>query len=158
MDPIDLELLLKEKFQTEGFEEFYLVEFEYKTPNQLSVYIDTDQGVNSRQCARVSRFLEEHLDEANWNEGKYILEVSSPGVDRPLKFPRQYLKNIGRTLEVKLTDGEKIKGKLVESNEDFIVLEYRDKIKEGKKKKNIVKQTEIPHDTIAKAMVKISFN
>lgn len=153
----ELQKLIAEKLDSDEFSDFYLIEIEVKDPNKVFVFVDSDSGVKTADCAVLSRHIEEYLDEVNWKDGKYVLEVSSPGIDRPLKFPRQFLKNIGRKLEIKTRLGEKLEGKLIDANEDFIVIEYRDKVKEGKKKKNIVKQTEIAHDTIERAKVKISF-
>jgi ribosome maturation factor RimP len=153
-----LEQLLEEKFKTDEFKDFYVVDIESYNPGSISVFIDSDSGLTTSQCARVSRYLEEYLDGENFNDGKYNLEISSPGVDRPLKFPRQYIKNKGRKVDLVTQDGENIRAKILDANEDYVVLEYRDKIKEGKKKKNIVKQLEIPYEAIKKAKIRISFN
>ncbi len=153
----ELRKLITEKLETDEFHDFYLVEIEVKDPNKILIFVDSDSGVKTKDCAVLSRYIEEYLDEENWKGGKYVLEVSSPGIDRPLKFPRQYVKNIGRKIEIKTHQGEKLEGKLIEANDDYVVIQYRDKIKDGKKKKNIIKQTEITHDTIEKAKIKISF-
>jgi len=150
--------LLEAKFKEEEFRDFYLVDLEIHEPARIGVFVDADSGLNTVQCAKLSRYLEEYLDEKNWKDGKYILEVSSPGVDRPLKFPRQYVKNIGKKIEIKTAEGEKLRATLKDANEDFVVLEYRDKIKQGKKKKHVVKQLELPYEAIKKAKIRISFN
>jgi len=150
--------LLEAKFKEEEFRDFYLVDLEIHEPARIGVFVDADSGLNTVQCAKISRYLEEYLDEKNWKNGKYILEVSSPGVDRPLKFPRQYVKNIGKKIEIKTAEGEKLRATLKDANEDFVVLEYRDKIKQGKKKKHVVKQLELPYEAIKKAKIRISFN
>lgn len=66
----------------------------------VEVYVDTDEGITADQCAVISRGLSEELDTQNVLTGRYRLEVSSPGLDRPLKLGRQFAKNIGRTLRV----------------------------------------------------------
>jgi ribosome maturation factor RimP len=66
----------------------------------IEVYIDTDQGVTADQCALVSRQLSTDLDRLNIFAGRYRIEVSSPGLGRPLKLPRQFTKNVGRQLTV----------------------------------------------------------
>ena len=66
----------------------------------VEVFIDTDQGVTADQCALVSRTVASDLDTLNLIPGRYRLEVSSPGLDRPLKLSRQFRKNIGRRLRV----------------------------------------------------------
>jgi len=104
--------------------------------------LDSDSNMDFTKCRKLSRYLEEHIDENQWMGEKYVLEVSSPG-DRPLKFPRQYKKNIGRTLEVLTNEDEKINGVIVEVNEEQVVLEYKVRIKEGKKKRTEMMQTPI---------------
>jgi len=87
--------------------------------------MDCDSGVPIRKCVSVSRRIEHYLDESLILGEKYTLEVSSPGLDKPL-VKRQYNKNIGRDLKVKLEE-EVIKGKLVSVDEDGITLEIYDK-------------------------------
>lgn len=73
----------------------------------IEVYIDGDDGVTIDQCARVSRELGFLLETDNVVQGRYRLNVSSPGADRPLVLPRQYRKHIGRPLRVMYRpDGE----------------------------------------------------
>ena len=150
--------LLEEKFKEEEFRDFYLVDLEFKEPARIAVFVDADSGLNTVKCAKLSRYLEEYLDEKNWKNGKYILEVSSPGVDRPLKFPRQYVKNIGKKIDIKTAEGEDLRATLKDANEDFVVLEYRDKIKQGKKKKYVAKHLELLYKNIKKAKIRISIN
>ena len=150
--------LLEEKFKEEEFHDYYLVDLEVQESARVGVFVDSDSGLTTVQCAKLSRYLEEYLDQENWKGGKYTLEVSSPGVERPLKFPRQYVKNIGKKIDIKTVDGENLRATLKDANEDFVVVEYRDKIKHGKKKKHIVKQLELPYEAIKKAKIRISFN
>jgi ribosome maturation factor RimP len=69
----------------------------------IELFIDTDPGITTELCASISRELVTRLDSDDTVPGRYRLEVSSPGLDRPLKLYRQYQKNIGRTLKVKCT-------------------------------------------------------
>jgi ribosome maturation factor RimP len=88
---------------------------------------------------------------------KYRLEVSSAGVDYPLKSPRQYSKNIGRDLSMTFLDGEDMKGKLVEVKEEsFVVHELVEQPKMAAK--YIEKDVEITFSSINKTKVLISFN
>ena len=76
----------------------------------LRVYIDKDSGVNIDDCEAVSRALEVKLDEKDPIEQAYILEVSSPGIDRPLKKDADFVKYQGEIIDVKLykaQDGSK---------------------------------------------------
>jgi ribosome maturation factor RimP len=66
----------------------------------LQVFLDTDEGITIEQCAHVSRELSHEIDRENLFERAYRLEVSSPGIDRPLRMLRQYTKNLGRTFRV----------------------------------------------------------
>ena len=67
----------------------------------VQVFIDTDAGVKIEQCAEASRELNRVLENAQLVDGAFRLEVSSPGLDRPLKLLRQYKKNIGREFNVR---------------------------------------------------------
>ncbi|MCL4107789.1 UNVERIFIED_CONTAM: hypothetical protein GTU68_027174 [Idotea baltica] len=110
------------------------------------------------KCRKISRFLEAHFDETLVFGEKYLLEVSSPGIGKPLKFKRQFVKNIGRTVEVTTKeDGKKVKGLLKEVTESGIVLEYEIKEKQGKKKVKKTVLHPINDDEIEKIIVKVSF-
>ncbi|MEL6718556.1 MAG: ribosome maturation factor [Bacteroidota bacterium] len=149
--------LVNEKFQLEGWEDCFLVEIKQHGNHKLDVFIDSDEGITFEKCRKVSRHLESVLDEALWLGEKYTLEVSSPGVSRPLKLKRQYIKNIGRKLEVKIQEEGKEEGLLTKVEEDAIFLEQKVRIKEGKKKRTEVIEREIPFEKITQAKVKISF-
>jgi ribosome maturation factor RimP len=148
--------LLDQKFTEEEFSDCFLVDLKLNN-TKLEVFIDSDDGVSFDTCRKISRYLEEHLDEQGWLGEKYILEVSSPGVTRPLKLQRQYPKHIGRKLEVLTHEGEKKEGTLTAVKDSGIVLTYKDRIKEGKRKKTITVETELAFEAIKQATVKISF-
>ncbi len=149
--------LLEEKFQEVGFTDFFLVELKVGINNKVEVFIDSDSSVTFEKCQKISRFLESHIDEEGWLGEKYTLEVSSPGITRPLKFLRQYIKNLGRKVEVTTETGTQ-KGKLVAATEEMVTLENEERVKVGKKKVKQTVQTEIPMAQIVKTIVKISFN
>ena len=117
--------IIEEKFTEEGFEDCYIVDIIVSKNSKVVVYMDCDSGVPIRKCVSVSRRIEHYLDETLILGEKYTLEVSSPGLDKPL-VKRQYNKNIGRDLKVKLVE-EVIKGKLISVDEDGITLEIYDK-------------------------------
>ncbi len=100
---------------------------------KVAVYIDGDTGVPIESCAKISRVLSERIDENGIIEGSYTLEVSSPGLDHPLKLVRQYYKNIGRKVKVVTSNDEVKTGNLVAVSDESIVIE--DKEKNSKKKK-----------------------
>jgi ribosome maturation factor RimP len=152
-----IEALLQEKLQEEAFQNCFLIEIKLHPNNKLDIFIDCDTGVTFETCHKLSRYLEEHIDTEGWLGEKYVLEVSSPGIGRPLKLRRQYPRNLGRTLEVHRTNQEKHKGKLVLVEDEQITLEEQKTEKQGKKKKKITVQTVIPFAEIKKAVVKASF-
>lgn len=94
------------------------------------------------------------IEEKGWYpDGNFSLEVSSPGIDEPLKLIRQYRKNIGRNVEVVLNDNTTQEGKLLDANEAFIQLEFT----EGKNKKAVTVVKEIPFLQIKQTTVLIAF-
>jgi len=149
--------LLEEKFREDAFSDCFLVDLKLHPHNKLDVFIDSDFGISFEQCQKISRYLEEYLDEEQWLGEKYVLEVSSPGISRPLSMKRQYPRNVGRKVEVKLQDGDKRSGTLKEVEENHIVLEEKVRRKEGKRKKTEVVETEIDFNSIKETKVKVSF-
>jgi len=120
---------------------------------KISVLIDGDQGVNINEYARISRKLSSDLEEMDLIKGKYILEVSSPGVDYPLSSSRQYQKNIDRMISVKKKDGEIVQGKLISVSENTIHINGESKIKN----KVVLKEEEIPFEKIDQTKVLVTF-
>jgi len=154
-----ISLLLEEKYATdELFADCFTVEIELKPNQRLYVFVDSDSGFTFERCQKLSRYLESHLDTNGWLGEKYLLEVSSPGIERFLKFPRQYHKNIGRTLLVTLLDKTQHSGTIKSADDVQVVLENtiieRD---EKKKKKEVVVETPIPYPQIEKAVIKLGF-
>jgi ribosome maturation factor RimP len=103
---------------------YFLVDCRIKPINNLKIFLDGDQGITIEKCVQVNRTLYKKLEESGlFPEGDFSLEVSSAGLDEPLKTWRQYKKNIGRSVEILLLDGSRKEGKLTEVGEDGIVLE-----------------------------------
>ena len=149
--------LLDQKFKEEGFLDCFLVDLQLHAKEKLEVFIDADSGITFEKCQKISRYLEEYLDKEEWLGPKYILEVSSPGISRPLKIPRQYVKNIGRKIEIRTKDGDKKSGLLIAADQEEVTIEEKTRVKEGKRKKTLVLQTVLPYDQIDKTVVQISF-
>lgn len=150
--------LLDQKFAEAEFSNCFWIDVKLHTNKKLEVLIDCDEGVTFDQCRRISRYLESYIDEGNWLGEKYVLEVSSPGADRPLKLARQYPKHIGRKLEVKTNSGENYEGRLTAVTEETISLYYKVRRKEGKRKVTEEVTTDISFTDIKQAKVKISIN
>ena len=85
--------------------ELFIVDVKMHSSGMLTILMDGDDGIGIKDCAAISRHVGFHLEENNIIEQAYNLEVSSPGIDFPLKSVRQFQKNIGRNLLLKLTDG-----------------------------------------------------
>lgn len=134
----------------------YIVDVKISTTNQIDVELDAEQGsISIEDCMSVSRNIEHNLDREVCD---FSLQVSSPGLDKPFKVFKQYVKNIGRAVKVKTEEG-KFEGLLKAANEEFIVLETERKERlEGKKKKiKIIEDVEIPFSDIVETKVVISF-
>jgi len=134
--------------------ELFLVEVKLLPSNKLIIHVDGDEGISIQDCAAISRHVGFHLEEENTIEKAYNLEVSSPGVGEPLKLKRQYAKNIGRDLSVKLTGGEIKEGELLSMDEHTITIAA--KVKEKGKKAQLV-ETSLDFNNIIETKVLISF-
>ena len=132
----------------------FLVDMKVKPINNIKIFLDADSGLGIEKCIKINRALYKKMEElAIFPEGDFSLEVSSPGIDEPLKLHRQYLKNIGRNVEVTLLDGTKKEGKMTAVNENEITMEYT----EGKGKKAVQIQQSIPFSEIKQTKVQIKF-
>ncbi|HTM97276.1 MAG TPA: ribosome assembly cofactor RimP [Pedobacter sp.] len=134
--------------------ELFLVEVKLLPNHKLIIHVDGDEGISIQDCAAISRHVGFHLEEENLIEKAYNLEVSSPGVGEPLKLVRQYKKNIGREVSVKLTSGEKVEGELLAVDEQTILVEAQ--VKEKGKKAQLV-ETPLEFNNIVETKVLISF-
>lgn len=132
----------------------FLVEVRIKPTNNIKVFIDGDQGVSIEKLVQFNRRLYRQLEEENMFPGSdFSLEVSSPGLDEPLKLLRQYKKNIGRFIEVTETEGEMKEGKLVSVDDKELVIETV----QGKGKKLETVQHTVSFDNIKITKVQIKF-
>lgn len=132
----------------------FLVSIRVKPTNNLKIYIDSDEGVSIEKCVWYNRQLYKRIEEKGmFPDGNFSLELSSPGVDEPLKLHRQYRKNIGRNVLVTFADGTQREGKLVEVTETDILLETTT----GKGKKAETMQFVIPFVNIKTTTVQIQF-
>jgi ribosome maturation factor RimP len=132
----------------------FIVDVKMHSNGKLMILVDGDHGIGIDDCVAISRHVGFRLEEENVIESAYNLEVSSPGIDTPLTSIRQYVKNIGRNLAIKMDDGAKREGKLSGITEDAIIIE--EKIKEKRKKAETVESV-IPISKITETKVLISF-
>ena len=89
---------------------------------KISVYLDSDTSVAIQKCAEVSRYVTNRVEEDLKFDEPYLIEVSSAGLDQPLKLKRQYIKNIGRKVEVVMNDGDKKTGTLTKVDDETFTL------------------------------------
>ena len=134
--------------------ELFLVSVKMHSNGKLVILVDGDNGIGINDCVAISRHVGFHLEEENAIETAYNLEVSSPGIDMPLTLPRQYAKNVGRKLVLKMAHGSKREGKLTGMAEDAIIIE--ENIKQKGKKAEIIESV-VPFDQITETKVLISF-
>ncbi len=135
-------------------EDVFLVSIKIKPTNNFKIYLDADSGLGIEKCIKINRTLYKIMEEMGmYPDGDFSLEVSSPGIDEPLKLIRQYKKNIGRNVEV-ITNDELIReGELTVVTEEKISIKYS----EGKGKKAIEKNDEINFTDIKQTKVQVKF-
>ena len=134
----------------EGSDKF-LVDILIQPVNRISVFVDGDHGVTIEDCRKISRSLEEKL---NQGSDEFELNVSSPGLDRPLKLIRQYKKNIGRGMEIITLPGDKVEGTLAGISDTGVVIIP---IMKEKKKQEEQQHITLLFNEIKVAKVKIDF-
>lgn len=133
--------------------DLFLVDLRILPKSRVVILIDGDQGLQIDKCAEISRHVGHRMEEENIIDHAFTLEVSSPGIDHPLKFRRQYVKNVGRHLSLKMNDGAQRQGKLLEVKEDSLMME--EQIKE-KGKKAYTQEAEVNFADLKEAKVVIA--
>jgi ribosome maturation factor RimP len=129
-----------------GRPDLFLLDIKILPGNRIELYIDGDQGVTISDCVALSRAIEGNLDR---EKEDFSLEVASGGISLPLKFERQYHKNVGRMLQVKQTDGLTCTGKIVRTEAGGVVLMITEKKKKVEK--------EIPYSLIKEAVITVEY-
>jgi ribosome maturation factor RimP len=113
----------------------------------VQVVVDRDGGISLDDVADASRIVGAALDESDPVQGAYVLEVTSPGVDRPLTLPRHWRRNVGRLVVVKRTDGTTVTGRVQDAGDDAAeVLVQNDA------------QVRVAYADVAKATVEVEFS
>lgn len=133
---------------------YFLVELSIKPSNNIKVFVDADQGASIDQLTKFNRALYKQIEEKGlFPDGDFSIEVSSPGLEEPLKLHRQYLKNLGRSVEVLMKNGIKYEGKLLSATKDEIVVEEQ----KGHKKKMEIIEHRIITEEIKATKIQIKF-
>lgn len=136
--------------------DMFMVSLSISPQNKIKLVVDKPQGIKIEECIQLSRLIESNLDRETED---FELEVASPGIGQPFKVKKQYLKSIGKTLDVICSDGTKFKGTLTAITENGFTMESTKKVKvEGKKKKEEVTETiELEFDRVKQAKEIIKF-
>ena len=133
---------------------YILEEVNLVTPGQhriVTVIVDGESALNLDQVTEASKIVSALMDEAAFmGEAPFTLEVTSPGIDRPLVLPRHFAKNITRLLKVTKNDGTVVEGRLTASSDSDITLAVTTK----KETSDVV----VPIADIKRAIVEIEFN
>jgi ribosome maturation factor RimP len=134
----------------------FLVDVSVSDGADIRVLVDAPDGMPISRCVEISRLIEGRLDR---DVQDFALQVSTPGLDQPLKLRPQYDKNVGRGVKVQLHDGHSVEGTLTTVGDDGIVVEHKEKRRiEGRKAKEwVTDRHELAWDSIATTKVKISF-
>jgi ribosome maturation factor RimP len=119
------------------------------SPFKIAVFIDRPQGIKLTDCVELNRFLHSKLDDTNVFE-THELEVSSPGMDEPLRVKGQYLKRLGQNVSVLMKDGIRKDGLLKEVNDNSILITT--------KIKNQTEDISIPLEQIKETKLIFSFD
>jgi len=148
-----IESIITEKLQED---DMFVVEISVHSGNKIVVVIDNDNGVPISYCIEISRLIEGNFDR---EEEDFELEVSSAGIGQAFRVKRQYLKNLGKEVEVLENTGKKVSGKLISVNDDEFVIEIEEMIKpEGKKRKELqVRNVGYKYDEVKQVKDIISF-
>ncbi|WP_413532842.1 ribosome assembly cofactor RimP [Empedobacter brevis] len=133
----------------------FLIDWKITPDDKIIILADGDEGLSVEEIVRISRYVENNLDR---EECDFALEVSSPGVGSNLTMPRQFVKNIGRTLEATLED-KVMEGEIVEADEEGVTIfwEAREPKPLGKGKITVEHEEKINYADIKKAIIKVTF-
>ncbi|HEX3812643.1 MAG TPA: ribosome maturation factor RimP [Mycobacteriales bacterium] len=114
----------------------------------VKVIVDSDQGVGLDDVAAVSRAISAVLDENDDSMGRspYVLEVTSPGVDRPLTEPRHWRRSVGRLVQLEIADAPAVVGRIVETDATGVELDVEDE------------RRRIEFGAVRQARVQVEFN
>lgn len=136
--------------------DFFVVSIDISTANKISVEMDGDNGFPISECINFSRQIEKSFDR---EVEDFSLEVSSPGLNKPFRLTRQYLKNLNKPVVVKINEGDKVKGVLTFADDNKISVQTsrKERLEKKKKKVEIVEDVEILREDILETKLVIEF-
>lgn len=140
----------------ENREDLFLIDLKISAKDDVTIILDGDEGVTLQDCLDASRAVEFNMDREAHD---FSLQVMSAGLSEPLSMPRQFKKNIGRSLDILLQNDTRIEGELtkVEENSITLLLRYRKPKEVGKGKIDVEEEKIIHFQDIKKALVTIKF-
>lgn len=140
----------------ENREDLFLIDLKISANDDVTIILDGDEGVTLQDCLDASRAVEFNMDREAHD---FSLQVMSAGLSEPLSMPRQFKKNIGRSLDIFLQNDIRIEGELTKVEEDSItlLLRYRKPKEVGKGKIDVEEEKIIHFQDIKKALVTIKF-
>lgn len=119
---------------------------------KIVILVDGDNGISIDTCSSISRAVSNALDGMDIFDGEYTLEVSSPGIDFPLKSVRQYRKNQGKQIMIVFHDNKNLRGELVRVDDQGVGIK-----KERGSKKESSSEIYIPYNEIKKSKILVTF-
>jgi ribosome maturation factor RimP len=114
---------------SEGFDLVEIKLARFGRQSRLQIFMDCDKGVSIDDCARISKMMEPMIDNAHlFLENNYILDVSSPGLDRPLIMARDFKRRVGENIELIFNDSDlaPVKGKLTSADDECVEISFKD--------------------------------
>ena len=136
--------------------EYFLVDVSVSADDRIVVEIDHAEGVWIDDCVALSRYIEEHLSR---EEEDYELEVGSAGIGQPFKVLRQYQIHVGRKVEVLTAEGKKLRGELVQADEEafVVVVSVKEKAEGQKRPKLVDRESRFTYDEVKSVRLLIDF-
>ena len=136
--------------------EYFLVDVSVSADDRIVVEIDHAEGVWIDDCVALSRYIEEHLSR---EEEDYELEVGSAGIGQPFKVLRQYQIHVGRKVEVLTAEGKKLRGELVQADEEafVVVVSVKEKAEGQKRPKLVDRELRFTYDEVKSVRLFIYF-
>jgi ribosome maturation factor RimP len=148
--------IVKRLVQEKLDDKMFLVEITVNERNVINIFVDSYDGLTIEQCINISRHVEHSFDR---EEEDFELQVSSPGLSEKFKVKEQFIKYVGRAIDVVTVFDTELEGVILSATEEGIILETSSReILEGHKKKQlVVKQHNLKYDEIKSAKAVISF-
>jgi len=144
--------LVREKLD----DKMFLVEVTVNERNVINIFVDSYEGLTIEQCVNISRHIEHSFDR---EDEDFELQVSSPGLSEKFKVKEQFIKYVGRAIDMVTVSDTELEGVILSATDEGIILETssRELVEGHKKKQLVVKQHHLKYDEIKSAKAVISF-